>query len=653
MRKLLLSGAFMLSCCTSVLSQELIFRTISSDIGRISEAPAVSNQMHLGYCGDEIVNEVGYKPNSINEVAVQFPAEMLDRLKGNKLVEVLVGTGSDIGKENKIFLTYDLDGEPFYEQTIEDEFAAKSWNKVVLDTPYEIEGKEFFIVYHVKASNVPNCYTIGLDEGPAVEYGDWLRFEKKGEEPVPWFHIGEGGAFTNVCLKGVIEGDKLPKYDLMMKSVSMDGYVAPGTPFSISGVVSNMAVETIDNFDISIKIGDEEPIVKSYSDVGLANGKTYKFEIDDIVIDQIGSYEVVVSVENPNGQTDEDPENNYIKNTIKCTTDYFSRKVLLEQFTTADCPNCPKADWLIDDAIKTLGAEKNIIRVSHHAGYTVNYDKFQIQESILYLKFYYGNIYAPAIMLDRTNLSDYGAQGATGAAPGPVFLPNDPEVLKNTFTARLEEKSYVELFIEKSFEKTTRELKLKVTGRTSRDDIALNDYAKLVVYLTEDSLVAYQSSAPDPENYVHNHVIRDVVSDVWGDQIEFSDYMFSKTYTYSVSQDWKSDNMNIVAYLYNKEGEGEEFDVNNCEVYNAATYKLSDVNNLSVEETVEDGCDISVVDGQVILNREWADVYVYSMSGMLVKHLKNTSSFELEEGLYIVRLTEKENTVNKKILVTY
>lgn len=653
MRKLLLSGTLLLSCCASVLSQELIFRTMPSFVGHVSESPAVSNQMYLGYCGDDIVNEVGYKPNSINEIAVQFPAEMLERLKGNKLVEVLVGTGSDAGKENKIYLTYDLNGEPFYEQAVDDEFAVKSWNSVVLDTPYEIEGKEFFIVYHVKSSNVPDCYTIGLDAGPAVEYGDWFRFEKKGEEPAPWFHIGEGGAFTNVCLKGIIEGDNLPKYDLSMKSVNVDSYVAPGSVFSLSGIIDNVAVETINSFDISVKIGNEEPVVKSFSGVELENGNSLRFDVDNLVIENEGNYDIVVSVENPNGQTDENPDNNSISGTIRCTSDFYTRNVLMEQFTTADCINCPYAEGIIENVIDKLEASKRIIRVAHHAGFTTYNDNFQIPESVDYLTFYNGNIYAPAMMLDRTNLSDLGAEGNTGLAPGPVFLPDDNDMLKKLISSRLQEKAYVELFIEKSFDKYTRELKLKVTGRTSRDDIALNDYSKLVVYLTEDSLIAYQTGASDPENYQHNHVIRDVVSDLWGDPIEFSDYMFSKTYTYNVSQEWKSDNMNVIAFLYNKEEDGDEFDVNNCEVYNAATYRLNAENNLGTDDIMEDNNSISVVDGRVVLDKEWADVCVYLTNGVMVAHMQNVSSFTLDRGLYIIRLTDNEKSINNKILVNY
>lgn len=635
-------------------NQNLILSPAPAGEGGVWEAPAAENSMTIGHCSDVINNQVGFRPNCLVEGAVQFTEDMLKPLVGSTLTQVLLGTGQDLGRENKIMLTYDLYGEPFYEQDLyADEMKSYAWNTIELEEPYVIEGKEFYIIYHVKGSNRPDCYTFGLDNTLASEYSDWLRYQEDGEF-TGWFHIGEGNYYTNICIKGVVEGDDLPQYDLSMKSVKMDEYVAPGKKFSVEGVLNNVAAATVPSFDIEVKIGDEEPVVTSYKDVNLANGDNFSFVIENLTIDEVGEFDVAVSVVLPEATADENVANNTLTGHMKCTADYFQRNILFERFTTGDCGNCPAADYIIESTIDNLDIHNNVIMVCHHAGYSVLNDNFQIPESVDYTIFYNGSLYAPALMLDRTYLANEGAlQAGAVEAPGPVFGPNDAELLKKLIQVRMDDLAYVDLDIQKSFNNYSRELKIKVDGVTSRDDIAENGDLKLTIFLLEDSLKAYQSGAVDPENYYHMNVIRDVVTDVWGDPVEFDNYRFtSQEYVYSVPMDWISTQMRIVAFLYNKEGEGTDFDVNNCGVYNAATYGVSDPDNLSVEAVAADDAMTFAVEGNTVRTSEVCDrIDVYALDGMLTAQYADADSFTLGEGFHIVKFVVDGNEQVEKILI--
>ena len=66
-----------------------------------------------------------------------------------------------------------------------------------------------------------------------------------------------------------------------------------------------------------------------------------------------------------------------------------------------------------------------------------------------------------------------------------------------------------------SFNETTRELKVKIGANFFAD--YSGDY-RFNLYVTEDDIKAFQSSAPDPNNYIHKRVLRKMVGGSWGQQ---------------------------------------------------------------------------------------------------------------------------------------
>ena len=76
--------------------------------------------------------------------------------------------------------------------------------------------------------------------------------------------------------------------------------------------------------------------------------------------------------------------------------------------------------------------------------------------------------------------------------------------------------------------------------------------------LIEDGLVVTQRQpdGSDNENYVHNHVLRDVITDVWGADIECTGNSGEKRiaqFQYTpTSSDWKLSNCHIIAFVADK-----------------------------------------------------------------------------------------------------
>lgn len=86
----------------------------------------------------------------------------------------------------------------------------------------------------------------------------------------------------------------------------------------------------------------------------------------------------------------------------------------------------------------------------------------------------------------------------------------------------------------------------------------------LQVWVVESGIVSYQDDLNGVMHidYVHNHVLRAVVNGINGESLSLQDNVYSnKKYSYDVLDKWNTDNLAIVAFLYDGSGV-----LNACEV---------------------------------------------------------------------------------------
>lgn len=601
-------------------------------------AEGQNSSMQIGYSGD-LKSVTGLGPNVEMKLAIQIPAEYIKKISGNKLTAVMIGAGYETGKNLQLFLTYNLEDTPFYTQDIK--LTSRKWSTITLTTPYEIEDKEFFIGYSLTSgTNTSTYYPIGLDAGPVNQYGDWVA-RKNDQSEFEWMHLGESG-YTNVCIKGIIEGESVPQYDLSLENIDIKEFVVPNESFQMTGIVRNIASQPITSFDLNYQIGNAAPVTVPYTiENGIENINTHSFTIDDIKIPEEGNYPIKVTVSNPNYKTDEDESDNLINQKVICTTKSTKRKVLLEHFTTAVCQNCPRAHTLLESV---LGDNENVIWVAHHSGFYT--DDFTIRASEIFLWFYNDNyVFAPAIMFDRTNLSEYGAQGYGNVpAPGPVFSPSNNSIIEKTLNARLEAPAYVTVNIGGEFNKENNELSVTVSGEAITGDLPDNVHMNL--FLIEDGLVGRQTGGGN--NYTHNHVIRVNLSDVWGDKITLNEGNYQKTYTTQLNSEWKAENMKVVAFLSNYNLK----DANKSYVYNAEAAQLSSlIGGSSIEQIKTADIRLYNVNENVFIEGSYDEATVYRVDGTIVKQVKDTDHFSLENGMYLIKVRSNNATSTHKVMV--
>lgn len=222
------------------------------------------------------------------------------------------------------------------------------------------------------------------------------------------------------------------------------------------------------------------------------------------------------------------------------------KNVLIEDFTGASCPNCPKAQRIIDTI--SMNHPGRIVPVSlHPTGITLTqphpgspYD-FRTKAAADIMNFLGSPIGLPTGAINRVHFS--GEKDALVSYNKYAGYAND----------QLAASAPVNLYIENTYVPTTRYLKIKITMKYTA---ATTEENFLSVELIESGMVAPQSDGQTIDtNYVNNHVLRQMVTPVFGQQLNASlvpGRVFIREYSLTLPADYNADNVDVVAFVHEK-----------------------------------------------------------------------------------------------------
>jgi hypothetical protein len=230
--------------------------------------------------------------------------------------------------------------------------------------------------------------------------------------------------------------------------------------------------------------------------------------------------------------------------------------ILVEELTGVRCPNCPAGSERLASILGVYPDNMIIVGI-HGTDLTKPLDEskydFRNEDNIdleNLLKPYLGK---PAAYFNRIFFDDLGGDF------GNSFNGQWQGIIAN----ELEKPQVLEVTITKSYDPVTRLLDVTV-GALALED--LNGEFKLTIMLTESGIV----DAQDDQNtvildYVHDHVLREIITNFSGDQ--FADKLVknspvSKPYSFTLPEDgsglWNEDNIEVIAFIANTEGDSEE-----------------------------------------------------------------------------------------------
>lgn len=214
-----------------------------------------------------------------------------------------------------------------------------------------------------------------------------------------------------------------------------------------------------------------------------------------------------------------------------------NKNVLIEDFTGQRCVNCPLASDAVHVLQEAFGAN-HVIAVAIHGGSMSIKAPNGLATTL-------GNDYNahwgvnswPKGIVDRASgLQEYTSWMAKAVERFELMPKVGIDMQNNTYDA----------------DNHTLNVNINVTGNQAAS-------GKLQVWLVENNIKTYQSMPDGSHNksYVHQHVFRDAVNGMWGEDISVAEgETVNKTYTYEITEaKWNPENMAVVAFVYN-DGEG-------------------------------------------------------------------------------------------------
>ncbi|MBQ9587182.1 MAG: Omp28-related outer membrane protein [Bacteroidales bacterium] len=238
-----------------------------------------------------------------------------------------------------------------------------------------------------------------------------------------------------------------------------------------------------------------------------------------------------------------------------------SQRALLEKFTGVRCNNCPTADEQIATTLDNYAGK--LIAISIHDSISS-----------------FCNPYPNSLDL-RTAVGTSWSEGfgRTTSSPSPAALVNrmKKDGSYDIFYSFSSLSTYIDPII-------SQDAKVAIGVAAARNngslDVtvdlefleSLSDKLTVTLAVIEDGLIATQL-LPDGHTrdtaYVHNHILRGVVTDVWGADVDCTGAAGEKRValfsTSNVNPEWNLDNCHIVAFVSKKENR-EVLNVAECEI---------------------------------------------------------------------------------------
>lgn len=503
---------------------------------------------------------------------------------------------------------------------------------------YDYGGESIQVMFSTTDDNTSSFFNLGEVITPSGSWRQYVRLVPANAKYVAIKYLAQNRYYTGIDDISFYEVSAAPEIELTELHAPL--MAGDNTPFSLTGKIVNHCSTPITSFTVSYTIAGHT-VTDNINGINIPYNEDYSFTIPTpVVVTTIGTYTISVAVSNPNGVTD-DMTDNMLTTSVEIyeSTTAVRRKVLMEHFSTASCPNCIDGHHYIESAIP--GYEDDVIWVTHHTGYYS--DRLTITPSIAFKSFYNdnGDSYAPAVMLDRTYFGNQEFTHAIGTPPGPVFYPYTD--LNDGFAAAVSIPAYITVeFSSMNYDMTTRQLNVTVSGEVVHALDAIDP--RLNVWLLEDDIIADGDTIPGhgptqayaDANFTHDHVIRALLNaDTWGEDNvipSVAGETYSKSYTFTVSDRYIDSHCYLVAFV----SEGNHSNINNCRVYNAEKSR-----RLTEAEPQEHDCSLALTyDNHPLLSDD--TIHVGTINNMTVDVLVGFANISNEDIFIKVEKEEIE-----------
>lgn len=590
--------------------------------------------MTLGWCRTSygqsfIVTRSDNDPHVLSG-AVYFPKEVLKKFKGDQIKYVDFAVQPKRGSRVTVFVSTDLMGGYYQVSGTTTEWQ-EGWNRCALNSAYTITGDEdLYVGYMVNVGPDEDLQTVSYDNSGDAENGyNFVGID--GD----WFSAA--GLSNYMRIRAIIDGDSRPNNDVQVVKIdSQEDYVEQnkGT-WNPTLWVRNWGKEPVTSLHVQALVdGQVVSEIDTDDDFELAEGERSTVSVNGLRFNTPGTYEVTLKVTKVNGKDDPDMSDNTASRTIFCLAEgakNYTHNVLFEHFTSEHYNEAYKADSLYN---KVFGARKDIIWVHHHRAVLGVNDKLAVKGEDVYNRLYGGTEpFMPGVCADRRIFSD-------PSSTGPAYFVATADDTEGMIYGAKTQLTYVGLDIDVSKSADGKTVNATVSGTAATPKLQQQTDLRLTVWLVEDCVKSDTQEGVDG-TYVHNGVLRRMVTDAWGEPLDLSSLEFSRSYEIPVDEGWNVDNMRVVAFVSNYDSDSYR----NLQVYNSAQ-TFVDPNTAISDLGATAAPAVAVKDGQVVVIGSGYELKsVCDLSGRTVQPSHVTP------GIYVVTISNGKSNYTQKLYV--
>lgn len=536
---------------------------------------ACAATLHFGPCEGQL-SEKGYGKTGKGTIsaAVVIPKEQLAQYAGARIKGIRIGLKTVDGMTNlRGWVRASLTSANAYSTKVV--APAEGWNDLQMTAAGTVSGSEDIAIgYSFEQETTVRCMSVA---GAAVKNGYWIA--KNGE----WTDKSDGST-GSLSIELVIEGDNVPETNIGIVSSSFDKITKRGDIFNAWFVVQNRTNTTVGSYRYTCKIAGNAVAEATVSkQLQSFQRDTVRLAVQSDIVSKAVKIPVNVEVTaDGDGYAPDNTATLYMSTYDESNNQYW-HNVLLEEFSTEQCGNCPRAINTIEQCMEQ-GYDKNVIQVTHHSGY--NYDFLSTPDDKTLLWFYGANgSFAPAAMLDR--LDDVRLKQLLGGKEGtPVMSVGYADTFAPALKYATEKSAFVSVVPTAVYDPSSR--KLDITVNVEKDEVFDAQCAapRLTVYIVQDSILHHSQAGYSSDTFRHRHVYRCSVTPLFGDEIEWTGNKAQMKYSYTLPEAIESTlhldkdydknvplvarDVEVVAFVGNYNAD----DRCDCTVFNTGRYSL-------------------------------------------------------------------------------
>ena len=479
-----------------------------------------------------------------------YSQEMLKPFIGCKIKSIRV-LSADASRIKNIFVR---EGSTIYDASevkAEEQLGnsiGDNWYEIKLSKEIEItaETKGLAIGYNLNNGNQGRV-TIGKNGVNSYKGNLYTYFDETNE----WVNRSANQQFT-LPLQLVVEpAAGATMSEMVVSHIEVPNYTEVGKAINVDYWISNASSTPINNFELDVLV-DNKSIKTITVNQGVKVGETNKkFTIEGLQpnISAVGKHNLALVLKKTNGKeltNAKGVENNH---KVLYYKDVVARqKTLVEEYTSERCRNCYRGVKNIKELKKR---QPDMVMVAVHLNETTYPDDVAAPES-QFIKRMANVSGIPSFACNRTAFIYKKQETIANPNIAGESSPELTKVIDNFYN--LSKKNtcvFSTLGIVNKYDKDSRKINITVTGTgVNKAKELLEDYA-LFVLVTENNVDGHQGNESGMlEKTKHQDVLRAYVSSVKGDNdLVWEGNNFSKTYDFTIKNDWKPVDLEVVAFI--------------------------------------------------------------------------------------------------------